>query len=317
MNVWLNFLIESLAFGAVFMYGSTGEILTEKAGHLNLGIPGIMCMGGAGGCLVLNIIGPMNLPPWLVVVLGVLGALAMSMLMGLIYSFLTVTLRANQNVTGLALTTFGVGLMKVIMIKLDPTVYLVGPKKYFRWPFAERTDALQYLGVLFFVGVAIALLASFVLFRTKVGLRLRSVGENPGTADAVGVNVNRYKYLATCIGSGISGLGGFYCIIDYMASQEAYLSLEAFGWLSIALVIFALWRPHMTIIGSTVFGFLFSCSSYIANIEGITVTMAAKPLLKMLPYVVTVLVLIVTSIRNKRENQPPASLGVAYFREER
>ena len=317
MNVWLNFLIESLAFGAVFMYGSTGEILTEKAGHLNLGIPGIMCMGGAGGCLVLNIIGGWNLPPVLVVVLGVAGALAMSMLMGLIYSFLTVSLRANQNVTGLALTTFGVGLMKVIMSKLDPTVYLVGPKKIFRWPFTDRTDALQYLGVLFFLGVAIALISSWVLFRTKTGLRLRAVGENPGTADAVGINVSRYKYLATCIGSGISGLGGFYCIIDYMASQEAYLSLEAFGWLSIALVIFALWRPHMTIIGSTVFGFLFSCSSYIANIEGITVTMAAKPLLKMLPYVVTILVLIVTSIRNKRENQPPASLGLAYFREER
>ena len=91
----------------------------------------------------------------------------------------------------------------------------------------------------------------------------------------------------------------------------------AFGWLSIALVIFALWRPHMTIIGSTVFGFLFSCSSYIANIDFITVTMATKPLLKMLPYVVTILVLIITSIRNKRENQPPASLGMAYFREER
>ena len=317
MNVWLNFLIESLAFGAVFMYGSTGEILTEKAGHLNLGIPGIMCMGGAGGCLVLNIIGPMNLHPVLVVILGVLGAIAMSMLMGLIYSFLTVTLRANQNVTGLAMTTFGVGLMKVIMIKLDPTVYLVGPKEIFRWPFAHRTDALQYLGVLFFVAVAIALISSWVLYRTKVGLRLRAVGENPGTADAVGVNVTKYKYLATCIGSAIAGLGGFYNIIDYQASQEAYLSLEAFGWLSIALVIFALWRPHMTIIGSTVFGFLFSCSSHIANIDGITVTMAAKPLLKMLPYVFTIAVLIFTSIRNKRENQPPASLGLSYFREER
>lgn len=317
MSIWLNFLVDSLAFGATFMYGSTGEILSEKAGQLNLGIPGVMCMGGAGGCLMLNIIGKLDLPAALVVVLGVIGALAMAMLMGLIYSFLTVTLRANQNVTGLALTTFGVGLMKVIMSKLDPTVYLVGPKKIFRWPFAERTDALQYLGVLFFLGVAIAMLASWVLFRTKVGLRLRAVGENPGTADAVGVNVTRYKYLATCIGSGISGLGGFYCIIDYMASQEAYLSLEAFGWLSIALVIFALWRPHMTIVGSVVFGFLFSCSSYIANIEWITVTMATKPLLKMLPYLVTILVLIVTSIRNKRENQPPASLGLPYFREER
>ena len=317
MNSWLNFLIDSLAFGATFMYGSTGEILTEKAGHLNLGIPGVMCMGGAGGCLVLNLIGKSGLPGFVIVILGILGSLAAAMLMGLIYSFLTVTLRANQNVTGLALTTFGAGLMKVIMSKLDATVYLVGPKMLYRWPFAGRTDALQCLGVMFFLAVIVAIAGSWVLYRTKVGLHLRAVGENPGTADAVGINVTKYKYAASCIGSGIAGLGGFYYIIDYMASQEAYLSLEIFGWLSIALVIFALWRPHMTIIGSTVFGFLFSCSSHIANIDGITVTMAAKPLLKMLPYVFTIAVLIFTSIRNKRENQPPASLGLSYFREER
>ena len=317
MNIWLNFLIDSLAFGATFMYGSTGEIITEKSGHLNLGIPGVMCMGGAGGCLVLNLVGKSGLPDFLIVLLGIMGAVVMAMLMGLIYSFLTVSLRANQNVTGLALTTFGAGLMKVIMSKLDATVYLVGPKMLYRWPFAERTDALQCLGVLFFLGVIIALAASFILYRTKIGLNLRAVGESPSTAEAVGINVTRYKYAASCIGSGIAGLGGFYYIIDYMASQEAYLSLEVFGWLSIALVIFALWRPHMTIIGSTVFGFLFCCSSQIATIEGITVTMAAKPLLKMLPYVFTIAVLIFTSIRNKRENQPPASLGLSYFREER
>ena len=317
MNIWLNFLIDSLAFGATFMYGSTGEIITEKAGHLNLGIPGVMCMGGAGGCLVLNLIGKSGLPAPIIVILGILGALCASMLMGLIYAFLTVTLRANQNVTGLALTTFGAGLMKVIMSKLDATVYLVGPKMLYRWPFAGRTDALQCLGVMFFLAVIVAIASSWVLYRTKVGLHLRAVGENPSTADAVGINVTKYKYMATCIGSGIAGLGGFYYIIDYMASQEAYLSLEVFGWLSIALVIFALWRPHMTIIGSTMFGFLFSCSSYIANIEGITVTMAAKPLLKMLPYLFTIAVLVFTSIRKKREDQPPAALGLPYFREER
>ena len=165
--------------------------------------------------------------------------------------------------------------------------------------------------------VIIALLASWMLYRTRVGLHLRAVGESPATADAAGIDVTRYKYLATCIGSGIAGLGGFYYIIDYMGSQEAYLSVEAFGWLSIALVIFALWRPHLTIIGSLAFGFLFSCSSFITNIPGITVTMAMKPILRMLPYVVTLLVLIITSIRNKKENQPPASLGLSYFREER
>ncbi len=317
MNIWLDFFIDSLAFGATFIYGSTGEILTEKAGHLNLGIPGIMCMGGAGGCLMLNLIGKSGLPGFLIVILGIIGAFGAAMLCGLIYSFLTVTLRVNQNVTGLALTTFGAGLMKVLMKAADPVVYLVGPKQLYRFPFAGRTDSLQRLGVLWFLAVLVAVFASWVLFRTRVGLNLRAVGESPATADAVGINVTRYKYMATCIGSGIAGLGGFFYIIDYMASQEAYLSLEAFGWLSIALVIFALWRPHLTILGSTVFGLLFSCSSYIANIPGVQVTMAAKPILKMLPYVVTILVLIVTSVRNKRENQPPASLGLSYFREER
>ena len=317
MNIWLNFLIDSLAFGAVFMYGSTGEILTEKAGHLNLGIPGIMCMGGAGGCLVLNMIGKSALPPVLIVILGILGAVAFSVLAGLIYSFLTVSLRANQNVTGLTLTTFGVGLSKVIMTKLNTVVYLVSTRDYYRWPFAGRQDSLQLWGVLFFLAIIISLTASWVLFRTRTGLQLRAVGENPATADAVGIDVTKYKYAATCIGSGIAGLGGFYYIIDYMASQQAYLSVEALGWLSIALVIFALWRPHLTIIGSIVFGVLFSLGSYIINVSWIKVTMATTPLLKMLPYVVTIIVLIISSVRNKRENQPPASLGLSYFREER
>ena len=215
------------------------------------------------------------------------------------------------------MTTFGVGLSKVIMTKLNTVVYLVSTRDYFRWPFAGRQDSLQLWGVLFFLAIIISLTASWVLFRTRTGLHLRAVGENPATADAVGINVTRYKYAATCIGSGIAGLGGFYYIIDYMASQEAYLSVEAWGWLSIALVIFALWRPHLTIIGSTVFGILFSLGSFITNSSWIKVTMATIPLLKMLPYVVTILVLIVTSIRNKKENQPPASLGLSYFREER
>ncbi len=317
MNIWLNFLIDSLAFGAVFIYGSTGEILTEKAGHLNLGIPGIMCMGGAGGCLVLSWVGQSGMAPFLIVLLGILGTLVFSLLCGLIYAVLTISLRANQNVTGLALTTFGVGLARVIVNKLDPVKYLISTKPLFRWPFAARTDSLQYMGVLFFLAVIIALAAGWVLFRTRVGLHLRAVGENPGTADAVGINVTRYKYVAVCIGSCIAGLGGLYYIVDYMGSQEAYLSVEALGWLSIALVIFVLWRPHMTILGATVFGILYSVGSYLPNVSWLKVTMATTPLLKMLPYVVTIIVLVITSIRNKREDQPPASLGQSYFREER
>lgn len=317
----ISFLPRAVMQGIPLLYGSTGEILTEKSGNLNLGIPGIMYVGGICG-----VIGAFfyeqstpaaSMNGLLAVGIPMLCSLLGSLLMGLLYCLLTVTLRANQNVTGLAMTTFGVGLMKVIMAKMDDTVYLVGPKQLYRWPFAGRTDALQYLGVMFFLAVIIALAASYVLFRTKVGLHLRAVGESPATADAMGVNVSRYKYCASCIGCGIAGLGGFYYIIDYMASTEAYKSLEGLGWLSVALVIFALWRPHRTIIGSTVFGFLFSCSSYISNLSWITVTMATKPLLKMLPYLFTILVLIFTSIRKKREDQPPQSLGLPYFREDR
>lgn len=316
MNIWIDFLLNALAFGVIFIYGSTGEILTEKAGHLNLGVPGVMCMGAAGGCLMLNAIGGGSLPGFMVVLLGTLCAILMGALMGLIYSFLTVSLRANQNVTGLAMTTFGVGMMKVIFSKVDYKVYLLKTKSFFRWPFADRLDSLQKMGALFFLGIIIALLAHFVLYRTKVGLHLRAVGENPATADAVGINVTRYKYLVTCIGCAISGMGGLYTIMDYTASREAYINLEAYGWLSVALVIFALWRPALTILGSFLFGILCTIPSYITNF-GVSMTMTSIPLMNMLPYVVTIIVLIITSVRNKREDQPPASLGLSYFREER
>ena len=323
MIMWLGFLLDSLAYGAVFIYGSTGEILTEKAGHLNLGVPGIMCMGGAGGCYLINEAVKSGASPVVIVILGILGALAASMLCGLLYSFITVTLRGNQNVTGLALTIFGVGLSKVIMglntVRSDLYLKSNGPTSFFRWPFTEATEIMQMqrLGFMFFLAIIIALVAGWVLFRTRVGLNLRAVGENPATADAVGINVTRYKYLATCIGSGISGLGGLYYIMDYMQSSEAYKSIEALGWMSVALVIFALWRPPLTIIGSAVFGILFSCSDFISQLEWIQTNMITKYLLQMLPYAVTILVLIISSVKGKKENQPPASLGLSYFREER
>ena len=319
MNPWLNFVIESLGFGAIFMYGATGEILTEKAGHLNLGIPGIMCMGGAGGCLALCMVSGWQLPGFSVVLAGILGAVVFGVFTGLIYSFLTITLRANQNVTGLALTTFGAGLSKVLFgIKaMNHTVYLKYSRDLFRQPFAGREDALQKLGILFFLALVVCGVASWVLLHTKVGLRLRSIGENPGTADASGVNVTKYKYIFTLIGAGVAALGGFYSIIDFEASNEAYKNLEEYGWLSVALVIFSLWRPHLTIVGSILFGFLYRCASQLTQLGGIFSAMTAQPLLKMLPYVVTIVVLIISSIGKKRENQPPAALGLPYFREER
>ena len=144
-----------------------------------------------------------------------------------------------------------------------------------------------------------------------MGLHLRAVGENPATADATGVNVTKYKYVATCVGSMIAGLGGLYYIFEYTGSW----SNNGFGdrgWLAIALVIFALWKPGFAILGSVLFGAL-----YMLGITTVGVSREMKAIYEMLPYFATILILIITSIRNKKENHPPASLGLSYFREER
>ncbi len=318
MNPFLDYLLTSIPLGMTFLYGCTGEILTEKAGHLNLGIPGIMCMGGACGCLALKLMNGTDIPPVMIVIIAILAAFVGGILMGMIYSFLTVTLKANQNVTGLAMTTFGVGTTKFIMsgMATNAMQYLYA-LDYFRFPFSEKTTSLKYNGVMVYLAIIIAIVASYVLTRTRVGLHLRAVGENPATADAVGINVTLYKYVATGIGSGIAALGGLFYIMDYAGSYEAYKSIEALGWLAVALVIFTLWRPHISIIGSILFGMLYLAGSRIPTLLGIKLDISATPLLQMLPYVVTIIVLIVTSVSKKRENQPPAALGLPYFREER
>ena len=320
MNMYLDFLIAAIPMGITFLFGCLGETLTEKAGHLNLGIPGIMCIGGACGCYTLKLLRNLPIPPALIVIIAILGSFLGGVLMGLIYCFLTVSLKANQNVTGLAMTTFGVGTTKIIMMDMTKNSkgmdYLYA-LDYFRFPFAESTSALKYCGIMVFLAIAIAVATAIILNKTRAGLHLRSVGENPATADAVGINITGYKYVTTCIGSGVAALGGLFYIMDYAGSYEAYKSIEALGWLAIALVIFTLWRPLLSIIGSILFGALFLAGSYIPSLFNIRLDISAVPLLQMLPYAVTIIVLIVISVRKKRENQPPASLGLSYFREER
>lgn len=309
----ISFLTEAIRYGMTFLLGSTGETLTEKSGHLNLGIPGIMSVGAGFGCTAIYLCGNKT-APFLIVLIAILAAFLGGVLMGLIYSFLTVSLRANQNVTGLALTTFGVGLTDFMIGKIGSFSFAA---KHFKnvFPFADKLGWFGELflsyGILIYLALAIAIVTSIVLTRTRIGLHLRAVGENPATADAAGINVSAYRYCATCIGSGIAGLGGLCYIMDNLYGCWEY-SIEAIGWLAIALVIFTVWKPNIGIIGSILFGALYNVSSYIPGL-----TFSQKDILKMLPYVVTILVLIITSIRKKRENQPPASLGLSYFREER
>lgn len=323
-----TFIPRAIVQGIPLLFGSTGETITEKAGNLNLGIAGIMYVGGICGVIgaFLYETGAAVYVPFWGIVIPLLSCLLGSLVMGLIYSFLTITLRANQNVTGLALTTFGVGFgnfMGGSLVKLSganvPSIILTKTSGYFSasLPVAKECGwfgsiFLSY-GFLAYVAVIIALLTSYIFNHTRTGLHLRAVGENPQTADAAGINVNRYKYMATCIGAMIAGLGGLYYVMDYASGIWSNNAFGDRGWLAIALVIFTIWKPNWGILASFLFGGL-----YILNIFIPTGTnLAIKEIYKMLPYVATIIVLIFTSMRNRREDQPPAALGLAYFREER
>lgn len=326
----ITFLQRSVCQGIPLLYGATGEILTEKSGNLNLGIPGIMYIGSISGVIGAffyeqSLSSPDMINPVLAVFIPVLCSLLGSLIAGLIYCFLTVTLRANQNVTGLALTTFGVGFGNFFggsLIKLTgsavPSVSLTNTSAYFKksLPFADSLGAfgkifLSY-GFLVYLAILVAIVCAVFLRHTRGGLHLRAVGENPATADAAGINVERSKYLATCIGSMIAGLGGLYYVMDYASGVWSNDGFGDRGWLAIALVIFAVWKPDMAIFGSFLFGGLYIVYLYIPGLA-----LRTQEIIKMLPYIVTIIVLIISSMRDKKENQGPASLGLSYFREER
>lgn len=328
----VQFIQRAILQGTPLLFGSTGEIITEKSGHLNLGIPGIMYIGAItgvmGACFYQRAVGVANLNPVLILLIPLICCLLGSLLASLLYCFLTVTLHANQNVTGLALTTFGVGFGNFFggsLIKLmnkgeamtSTSIALTRFAKVFKTslPFAKNLgwfgDIFLSYGFMVYLAVIIAVAAGLMLKKTRVGLHLRAVGENPATADAAGINVTKYRYLSTCIGGMIAGLGGLYYIMDYTNGVWSNDGFGDRGWLAIALVIFAVWKPINSIAGSYLFGALYILFAYVH------VSMDKQPLIQMLPYVVTIVVLIITSIRDKRESQPPAGLGINYYREDR
>ncbi|HCH28716.1 MAG TPA: ABC transporter permease [Ruminococcaceae bacterium] len=314
----VSIIVNAISMGIIFLYGCVGEIFTERAGHLNLGIPGIMCIGAAGGAYAISIFGE-KVNGVLLVILAIVFSMLFSAVSGLLYSFLTVTLQANQNVTGLTLTTFGVGFMKFLAMKIYSQSLFVKVSHLFQNLFNVSSDASPIAkiflshGILVYLGIIIAVVASFVLNRTRHGLYLKSIGENPGTADAVGINVALYKYVFITIGSAIAGLGGLYYIMDKSGgTQLAEAQIDKFGWMAVALVIASMWKPLLAAIGSTIFGGL-----YIYDAMSTTISLAAKKIFPIFPYLLTILVLIIASVVKSKNNQPPAHLGLPYFREDR
>lgn len=326
MNVISVFLQKAITQGIPLLFGANGEILTEKSGNLNLGIPGLMYMGGVAGLIGAFLYENSTAAPipFVGMLIALLCCLLCSALGALIYCVLTVTLRANQNVTGLALTTFGMGFGNFFGGSLSRLAGGVGQLSTSTTASAFRAtipglrdipvlgELLFSYGWLTYFCLILTVALSWFLFKTRIGLNLRSVGESAATADAAGINVSRYKYLATVIGGMLAGLGGLYFVMEYTGGTWVNNGFGDRGWLAIALVIFARWRPLNAIWGSFLFGGLYILYLYIPGLGR-----SMQEIFKSLPYIVTIVVLVITSLRKKREDQPPASLGLAYFRESR
>jgi len=244
----------------------------------------------------------------------------------LIYAVLTITFMANQNVTGLTLSIFGVGISNFVgeyMLTNTKTTSLKLPEgiaSALSNLNIQGLSTIPVIGPLFFqynpfvyLGIVIAILCGIYLNHTKLGLNLKAVGENPSAADAVGVNVTKMKYINVLLGGGICGIGGAYCSMVINGGVWMSNSVNGLGWIAVALVIFASWSPNKAIFGSFIFG-AFNILKYYVPKSIITIPNAFYD---MLPFIITALVLIISSARKSKENSQPASCGVNYFREER
>lgn len=327
LGVLTSFLHNIVVYNIPLLYGTVGEIVVEKSGSLNLGVEGIMAVGAIFGYIVgcfANSLG-----------VGIATAFAAGALCGLLFAVLTVSLQANQNITGLTLTTFGLGVYFFVGTSVKGAGWpVMGDHSAIKDGFADVAipglseipllgDGLFNHNILVYLGVIIAVVMWLYLNRTNSGLRLRAVGENPAAADSVGINVKRTKYLHTCLGCGIMGVGGYYMALNMGGSFNSNCWINGYGWIAVALVIFANWSPVLAILGTFVFGFFntlqVSGSTLAAAFPDFLGWLAYIPteVYQALPFVITAIVLVVTSIRNKQGSGLPASLGVNYFREER
>ncbi len=313
--------------GTPLLFGTSGEILTEKSGNLNLGVEGLMFMGGAFGLCGAFVYGQIagdSAVGAVAVVIALLTSFIAGVIGSLIFSFLTITLRANQNVTGLALTIFGTGVGQFVgelmRLKVGGNVTVSNAlKDAFANPVLPQfLQDIPVLGpVLFsynffvYLGFAMAIAMAYFMSKTRAGLNLCAVGESPATADAAGINVTKYRYLATTIGGGISAVGGMVYTMTIAGSVWNHTGLSGEGWVAVALVIFCLWKPLNALWGSILFGGLLIL--YLR----LPIPFLPTQIYKVVPYIVTAVVLVIVSMRQRREDQPPQSLGLNYFREDR
>lgn len=317
MDMIIKFLVAAVLAGTPLLLGTVGEIFNERVGHLNLGVEGMMSIGACAGFMV-----GYATDSFLIALIAAFLGGAVS---AAIYAVLTVTFFANQNVTGLTLTIFGIGLSNfigVLMISRSPEKTLKLPEAItaqMRSVSIKGLSDIPVLGELLFsytpfvyLAVAVALISTFYLHRTKTGLNVRAIGENPAAADAAGIKVVKLKYLNIIIGGGICGLGGAYCSMIINGGVWISDNVGGLGWIAVALVIFAAWKPNYAILGSFIFGGLRVLKYYVPK----TVLPFPNAFYDMLPFLITALVLVLSSMK-KNGAHIPANLGLNYFREER
>jgi general nucleoside transport system permease protein len=315
MDLTISILSIAIVAGVSLVYATIGEIFTERAGILNLGVEGMMIMGAVTAFAAALHSGS----AWV----GVLVAMLVGGGMALIHAFLTISLRADQVVSGLALTLFGTGLASFVGQRLgpggSPLVGLTGPR--FRSVSVPVLSDIPVIGPIFFnqdllvyVMFLFVPLSWYFLYKTRPGLHLRAIGESPQTADALGVNVFKLRYYYTIFGGMMAGLGGAHLSLAYTPGWTENLT-GGRGWIAIALVIFATWDPLRAVVGALLFGGV-NAIQFRLQATGTTIP---SSLLNMLPYILTVVVLIaITWFESFRKRiGPPAALGLPYMREER
>ena len=318
MEILIKFLVAAVGAGTPLLFGTVGEILTEKIGHLNLGVEGMMSIGACVGFMVGYYTDNFAL--------AILASAAAGAFSALIYAVLTVTFMANQNVTGLTLTIFGIGFANFIgifILNKTPEGTLKLPENItaaMRGISISGLSELPVVGELLFsyspfvyIGIIIACISAWYLNHTKAGLNLKAVGENPGAADAAGIKVTSVKYRNIILGGAICGIGGVYCSMIINGGVWISNNVGGLGWIAVALVIFANWQPAYAILGSFVFGALRVLKYYIPQ----SVLPFPIAFYDMLPFLITALVLVISSMRKSGRINLPAALGLNYFREER
>ena len=325
----IEFLASVIKFSTVFLFGATGEIINQKSGHLNMGTPGIVFFGGLGGVIgeriyIVALAGaPMN--NFMVVFMPIIFAILFGALGGLIFSFFTVTLHCNQNVTGLTLTMLLTGVACFFMDpKFIPMERMSEAGSLIQNAFSWY-GKLGWFGRIFlsqswftYLGIIVAVAAAIIIAKTKVGLHLRAVGENASSADSAGINVNTYRYIATIIGGAIAAIGGAFYTMDKSSGQwTSGVAIDEFGWLALCIVIFSMWKPTIAIFASFGFAALSVLPTYLSTAGYLKGVGYMVYVFQLLPYIATLIVLTLTSILNSKRTQPPANLGVSYFREDR